>query len=566
MVDEASIVARRRALTSGRGGRRPIWRRSTGNSPDADSAALASADDATAIKAAQRQWIADRQSCGSDGACLAAAYDRRLAVLTAPPPSVTPSGASLSRWAATSTTAIAITGDIELSGDTIIFANGARLNLSPLGLDRPLVFAVNPPTNPTLPNGGTLCGNGSPTFVVLVRDGNELYMKVFNGPQIPLGRADPGPEPGTCATYNFERSGGSAAAAPEVPSLAAPAPGPAAPTSASGPDTPPTVGPGARPAPLQSFKDCANCPEMVAIPPGTFMMGAGPGDDHVAYDQYDIPSEKPRHQVKIGYEFGIGKYEVQVGEFAAFVSETGTKTGGNCGIRETDTGPQKAKYLGTLNPAFKTGAGSGEDIVGISDGTFAQPGEKVTERQPATCISRAEAEAFLSWLSAKTGRHYRLPTEAEWEYATRAGTDTAFFWGNSDKLTCRYANFADRASYYFQGMAAPCREKIRPLWSAPAGSYAANPWGIYDTVGNVQEMLEDCTHDTYDGAPTDGSPWQEAGCHIYVARGGDYELMAESMRSAARLFYGDGADNRANFLGFRVAVTLGDGGWDRIPH
>ncbi len=530
---------------------------------DAYSAALASADDATAIKAAQRQWIADRQSCGSDGACLAAAYDRRIAALTAPPPSVADSESSRSRWTATSTTAIAITGDIELSGDTIIFANGARLHLSPVGLDRPLVFAVSPPTNPTLPNGGKLCGRGPPTFVVLARDGDQLYMKVFDGPQIPLGHADPGPEPGTCATYNFERSGGSATVLPPAPP-ATPQPVaavPPVPASASGAPVVARRPAGLAPAPLSTFKDCDHCPEMVVIPAGSFMMGAGPGDAKVAYDQYDIPSELPRHQVKIGYEFAIGKFEVTVDEFAAFVSDTGIKTGGNCMIRETDTGPQKGRYIGTLNPTLDTGGGV--DAVGISDGTFAQPGEKVTEREPATCISRNEAEAFLGWLSAKTGRHYRLPTEAEWEYATRAGTDTAFFWGNSDKLTCRYANFADSGSYYFQGMAGPCREKIRPLWSAPAGSYAANPWGIYDTSGNVQEMLEDCWHDTYDGAPADGSPWQKADCHVYVARGGDYELVAENMRSADRLFYGDGKDDRANFIGFRVAVTLGDGGWDK---
>ncbi len=156
---------------------------------DAYSAALtgASPEDAAAIKAAQRQWLAERESCGADDACMTAAYRRRLAVLTAPPPSVADLESSRSRWTAASTTAIAITGDIELSGDTINFANGTRLHLSPVGLDRPLVFAVSPPTNPTLPNGGKLCGNGRPTFVVLVRDGNELYMKVFDGPQDPAG-------------------------------------------------------------------------------------------------------------------------------------------------------------------------------------------------------------------------------------------------------------------------------------------------------------------------------------------------------------------------------------------
>ena len=317
------------------------------------------------------------------------------------------------------------------------------------------------------------------------------------------------------------------------------------------------------PAPLSIFKDCEFCPEMLVIPTGEFMMGVSRTGAAVPHAQHNVPSEKPRHKVTIGYEFAIGKFEVTAKEFAGFVEETSTKTGGKCGVRLADRGPQKHKFIGKLHPASKKL--HGKNFVYISDGSFKQPGLKVIDRQPAVCISRIEAKAYLEWLSTKTGRRYRLPTEAEWEYATRAGTNTAFFWGKSMKQACRYSNFADKGSYYMGRAAARCREKINPLWTAPVGSYEANVWGLHDTVGNVQEMLEDCWHDNYRGAPTDGSPWMGPKCAYYIARGGDYELPISAMRSSERLFYGSETEphDRYNLLGFRAAVSLSNNAWDK---
>ncbi len=337
----------------------------------------------------------------------------------------------------------------------------------------------------------------------------------------------------------------------------------------------PVIGNSAESESFSSFKDCEECPEMVVLPLGSFMMGATPQEANHPFIG-SVPAELPRHEVTIGYRFAIGMYEVKVAEFDAFAKETGTGSGGTCMIRLAEKGKLALKYEGTKHPDSDLAAAS-PYIVYISDGSYSQPGLPVDADQPAVCISRNEMKAYLEWLSSKTGRGYRLPTEAEWEYAVRAGTDAIAFWGDNFAKTCEFANFADKSSGYQAGIAAPCREKIKPVWTANAGSYGPNPWGIHDMSGNVQEMIEDCWHESYLGAPTDGSPWREDDCQLFVARGGDYELMHISMRASERLFAGyvpedpgsriEGEDaghtSRANVLGFRVAVSLDDTAWDK---
>lgn len=320
------------------------------------------------------------------------------------------------------------------------------------------------------------------------------------------------------------------------------------------------------------FRDCEHCPEMVPVPAGSFMMGASQKErKQLEY----VDWATPQHQVSIGYPFAIGRFEITVDEFDAYVKETGVQVGGKCGIRTVETGPNKFKYSGTpASGGDKTE--SAPYVIYIGDGSYAQPGLAVTGRQPAVCVSRNEMKGYLDWLSVKAGKHYRLPTEAEWEYAYRAGTDTFNYWGNDFKKTCDYANFADRKSGYQAGMAASCSEKIHPDWTAEVGSYKPNPWGLYDMGGNVQEAVEDCFHQNYNGAPTDGSPWNEPDCIIFTVRGGDYELTQFSMRASERLIFGydedgndgmwtpqEGSDMRYNVVGFRVAVSLDDTGWDK---
>jgi formylglycine-generating enzyme required for sulfatase activity len=341
----------------------------------------------------------------------------------------------------------------------------------------------------------------------------------------------------------------------------------AAPVSASPPAATSDAGAGS------PFRDCEHCPEMVPLPPGSFMMGVSQKEKRqLKYVDWGLP----QHQVSIGYPFAIGRFEITVDEFDAYVKETGAQVGGKCGIRTIESGPNKFKYTGTPVPGGDK-TESAPYVIYIGDGSYAQPGLPVTGRQPAVCVSRNEMKDYLDWLSMKTNKHYRLLTEAEWEYAYRAGTDTFNYWGNDFKKTCDYANFADRKSGYQAGMAASCSEKIHPDWTAEVGSYKPNPWGLYDMGGNAQEAVEDCFHKSYDGAPADGSPWTEPDCILFAARSGDYELTQFSMRAAERLIFGysegnddgmwtrdEGSDERFNAMGFRVAVSLDDKSWDKM--
>jgi len=313
--------------------------------------------------------------------------------------------------------------------------------------------------------------------------------------------------------------------------------------------------------PLSSFRDCDRCPEMVVIPAGSYLMGASPQDRRIA-DPYTIESELPQHRVTIGYAFAIGRFDVTVKEFAAFVQDTGIKTGGECLLRTPDSGPHRGQFIGTPKPGAPVTPG----LATVIDANFGSPGQHVSDDDPATCISRREALQYLQWLGKQSGRRYRFPTEAEWEYATRAGTTTPYFFSGPVGNLCKYANFADRRSPYGAGMAAPCAENPSPAGFAPVGSYRPNPWSLYDTIGNVFEFIEDCRFPNYRGAPIDGSPWRQQGAATcpegFVTRGYYFDSIYTDMRSAARCTAGDTWDERENFLGLRVAVSLDDRAWD----
>ena len=320
----------------------------------------------------------------------------------------------------------------------------------------------------------------------------------------------------------------------------------------------PSLAQGQTPAPLSTFKDCEQCPEMVALSADFFMMGAGKDDRKLA-DRYTLATESPRHKVVFDYSFAIGKYEVTVDEFAAYVEESGARTEGECELRLPDRGPGRRKFIGTLKPGVKFGK---YDLPIIIDGSFRRPGREVGGRHPATCISRRQAKAYLAWLSKKSGRKYRFPTEAEWEYAVRAGTTTAFHYGNKRSALCKYGNFADRKSPYVARVSAKCAEKPSVEVTAPVGRFAPNGWGLYDMIGNVFEFVEDCHFDNYRGAPSDGSPRMKAGtCASFATRGYFFDSLDVTLRSAARC-YGTDWDSRSNGLGIRVVVSLDGSAWD----
>jgi formylglycine-generating enzyme required for sulfatase activity len=283
--------------------------------------------------------------------------------------------------------------------------------------------------------------------------------------------------------------------------------------------------------PGEVFKDCAECPEMVVIPAGSFVMGVAPGEE----EREGLPDlfkghSVPQHGVNVR-SFMLGKYEVTVGEFARFVNETGHRTDGGCTVWN----------------------GAKWDI--DQSRNWRNPGFGQGDRHPVACVSWDDAKAYTVWLSRKTGKGYRLATEAEWEYAARSGTSTARYWGNDANQGCGYANIADQtARSRVKGMTWGTTCGDGHAYTAPVGSFRMNGFGLHDMIGNVWEWTEDCWNENYAGAPTDGSSWQTGTCQRRVLRGGSWGGNPRSARSARRgrittVF-------RFDLLGFRVARTF----------
>ena len=239
------------------------------------------------------------------------------------------------------------------------------------------------------------------------------------------------------------------------------------------------------------FRDCAACPEMVVVPAGSFMMGSPESEE----DRWNY--EGPRHRVSIARPFAMGVHEVTFEEWDACVAD------GACGGHRPDD------------------AGWGR------------------ESRPVMRVTWEAAQSYVAWLSAETGEEYRLPSEAEWEYAARAGTDTRYSWG--DGIGSNRAN-CDGCGSEWDG------ER-----TAPVGSFPPNAWGLRDMHGNVYEWTEDCWHDYYRGAPSDGSAWLSGDCRVRVYRGGSWYDHSSYLRAAVRS--GRSPGNRVNFVGFRVART-----------
>jgi formylglycine-generating enzyme len=288
-----------------------------------------------------------------------------------------------------------------------------------------------------------------------------------------------------------------------------------------------------------AVKDCPTCPEVLRVSPGSFVMGAPAGEE----EREEMPQpfrgqSAPQHPVNIRYTFWMGRYPVTRDEFAAFVAATGHNASGSCW------------GLG--------GDGTWQEVPGSDWRSlgFAQAGD-----HPVVCVSWQDAIAYVDWLSRTTGKTYRLPTEAEWEYVARAGTQTARFWGDGRDDACRCANTADetfrtalnfpitRGRYF--------RMQRRPRLHLALGSFASNPWGFYDILGNVWQWTSDCWHPNYKEAPTNGLPWDApdgGDCDQRAGRGGSwYSIFPWRVRAAARVRYAP--DNRDSNLGFRVART-----------
>jgi formylglycine-generating enzyme required for sulfatase activity/DNA-binding winged helix-turn-helix (wHTH) protein len=299
---------------------------------------------------------------------------------------------------------------------------------------------------------------------------------------------------------------------------------------ASGVGHPSVAAPGgAGVVPRPGFKDCADCPEMVPLTSGEFMMGSPAGElGH-------LEVEGAPRRVTIPKPFAIGKFEVTVDQFSAFVADTGMTAGNSC--------RQIAAFDRT--PA----------VWGPPEGSFRKPGFDVTGSQPVVCVSWHEAQAYVAWLRRRTGKPYRLPTEAEWEYAARAGTDTTYSFGGDGTQLCAYARFADLSSRYIWHDG--CRSDTTTYGPLPVGSLKPNPWGLFDMHGNAWEWVEDCWTPTAAEIPTDGSAFVRPGnCEMGVVRGGSFAAGSRRVRSAIRAPVPTANHNFND--GFRVALSLGN--------
>lgn len=280
--------------------------------------------------------------------------------------------------------------------------------------------------------------------------------------------------------------------------------------------------------PGRMFRDCPDCPEMIVIPAGSFLMGS-PDDEEGRYKD-----EGPRHLVTIEKPFAIGKHEVTRREFEAFIRETGRDMGGDCWYWDSEESKPK-----------KDGARS-----------WRKPGFEQTDLDPVVCVSWEDAKMYVEWLSDKTGKRYRLPSESEWEYAARGKSRTSRYWGDDASVQCSHANGADetlKTRYSnLRWVVASCRDGF--VHTAPVGSLLANGFGLHDVLGNAWEWVADCRKERYVGAPSDGSAWTDGICLGRVLRGGSWSNKPSFLRTAGRFWLPSRL--RISINGFRVARTL----------
>jgi formylglycine-generating enzyme required for sulfatase activity len=252
--------------------------------------------------------------------------------------------------------------------------------------------------------------------------------------------------------------------------------------------------------PKDVFKECDKCPEMIVVPAGSFTMGS-------PISELQRRDNEAQVRVTIAKPFAVGKYAITFDEWEACIAD-----GGCGGYRPSDNG---------------WGRG----------------------RRPVINVSWDDAQKYVSWISRKTGKTYRLLSEAEREYVTRAGTTTPFWWGSS--ITSEQANYVGTAPYTDKG--ATIEGEFRQK-TVPVDSFAPNPWGLYQVHGNVWEWTQDCWNDSNSGNPGDGTARTNGDCSRRVVRGGSWSFGPIFIRAATRMLRL--ANLRSMINGFRVARTL----------
>lgn len=261
-------------------------------------------------------------------------------------------------------------------------------------------------------------------------------------------------------------------------------------------------------ASANEFQDCADCPVMVDVPAGTFTRS--------------LFADAPQQSVSVE-AFAIGKFEVTIAEFAAFVAATGIEVRSGCEL---------FNVMGNVPDP---------------EANWRRPGFELQDTAPALCITWDEAVAYTEWLSDSTGLSYRLPTEAEWDYAAHAGAENNLSYFIRAGLGRQEANCHDCAGFDLMG-----REDL--LFALPVDTFGPNPFGLHVMFGNAAEWVVDCYNDTFDAAPTDGTAWLDGDCDRRILRGGGWSSFWADLAGGR---VGAEPTRRENAIGFRVARDLG---------
>ncbi|MBM4220075.1 MAG: formylglycine-generating enzyme family protein [Gammaproteobacteria bacterium] len=290
----------------------------------------------------------------------------------------------------------------------------------------------------------------------------------------------------------------------------------------------------AQQAPVSEPRDCPACPDLALVPPGQFQMGSTPDAPELEPGR----GESPAARLSFARPFMVSVREVTHGEFRRFVEATGAEPAPGCRVW------------------------SGGQWIEDPDRSWRDPGFATAPRddEPVVCVSWEDARAYAEWLSAESGKRYRLPSEAEWEYVARGGTSFPRYWGENDSredlalsLACDFANVYDASAVDALRLPWPnarCSDRATAL--ALAAQYKPNAFGVHDIIGNAREWVMDCFTASYAGRPTDARAWiWQGGCEQKGVRGGSFASRPRDARAPAR-----GAEptgHRQSDLGFRVA-------------
>ena len=290
----------------------------------------------------------------------------------------------------------------------------------------------------------------------------------------------------------------------------------------------------AQQAPAAEPRDCPACPELALVPPGQFQMGSAPDAPELEPGR----GESPPARLSFARPFMITSREITHGEYRRFVEATGAKSAAGCRVL------------------------SGGQWIQDPDRSWRDPGFAAPPRddEPVVCVSWEDARAFAEWLAAESGKRYRLPSEAEWEYVARGGTSFPRYWGENDSredlalsLACDHANVYDASAVdglRLPGPNARCSDRAAAL--APVAQFKPNAFGVYDIIGNAREWVMDCFTASYAGRPPDARAWTwQGGCELKGVRGGSFASRPRDARAPAR--GAELAGHRQSDLGFRVA-------------